>query len=209
MNLTVHGQTHWDAPPIVTTNCSGCHGINGNTDLRYFPRLAGLNSTYAEKKLAEFNEAPPPRVDEVYSWMQRAFGERKSTGNLTHDERVNMIGVAHSTRPEDMKEALLWYARQSPEPGHGGDKALIREGQELFTKGVPDQQILPCVSCHGQNAEGEASAPRLGGQNAEYIQAQVAKFRRGDRKHAPEMTMVARDLNAEQARAVAAYLQSK
>ena len=209
MDFSVHGQTRWNAPPIVTTNCSGCHGIDGNTELRYFPRLAGLDSAYAEKKMAEFNETPPPSVDELYSWMQKAFGEKKAALNLTHNERVNMVGVAHDTRPDVIKEAVTWYAKQSPAPGHGGDKALMQQGQDLFTKGVPDQQILPCMSCHGQDAQGGASVPRLGGQNAEYIEAQMVKFRRGDRKHAPEMTMVARELNPEQARAVAVYLQSK
>ena len=209
LDLSVHAQKRWDAPSIVTTNCSGCHGIDGNTGLRYIPRLAGLDSTYAEKKMAEFTESPPPRVDELYGWILNGISEKRVTRTLAHDEWVNMIGIAHTTKPDVIKEAIAWYAKQSPAPGHRRDKKLMQQGQDLFTKGVPDLQILPCMSCHGQNAEGAASVPRLGGQNGEYIEAQMAKFRRGDRKHAPEMTMVARELNAEQAHAVAAYLQSK
>jgi cytochrome c553 len=52
-------------------------------------------------------------------------------------------------------------------------------------------------------------APRLAGQNAEYTEDQLTKFRKGDRRHSPEMTMVTRDLDADQAKAAAAYLQSK
>jgi cytochrome c553 len=52
-------------------------------------------------------------------------------------------------------------------------------------------------------------APHLAGQNAEYIEGQLAKFRQGDRRHAPEMTMVTRDLDPDQARAVAAYLHAQ
>jgi cytochrome c553 len=193
----------------VTTNCSGCHGIDGNTGVRYFPRVAGLDAAYAEKKMAEFKQSLPPRVDELYGWILNGIGEKRVTGTLTHNGWVNMIGMAHATKPDATKEATAWYAKQSRAPGHGGDKALIPRGQDLFTKGVPDLQIPPCLICHGQDAQGAGSAPRLGGQNDEYIEAQIAKFRRGDRKHAPEMTVVARELNAEQARAVAAYLQSK
>jgi cytochrome c553 len=65
------------------------------------------------------------------------------------------------------------------------------------------------MTCHGAAAEGKGPAPRLAGQNAEYIEGQLAKFRSGDRTHAPEMTMVTRDLDPEQAHAAAAYLQSR
>jgi hypothetical protein len=41
--------------------------------------------------------------------------------------------------------------------------------------------------------------------------SQLAKFRAGDRQHAPEMTVVTKNLDSdsEEARAVAAYLQSR
>lgn len=209
MDPSVYGQKRWDAPSIVTTNCSGCHGIDGNSELRYFPRLAGLDPAYAEKKMAEFKETPSPKVDDLYGWMVNGIGEKKSDENLTRNERINMIGPAHAAKPEAIKQAVQWYSQQRPAPGRRGDAALMQQGQELFTKGVPDQGILPCMSCHGQDAEGQGTVPRLAGQNAEYTEAQMNKFRQGDRKHAPEMTMVAKELNPGQARAVAVYLESK
>jgi cytochrome c553 len=159
--------------------------------------------------MAEFKESPSPYVDELYGWMRNAFGARRPMGNATRNERTNMVGVAHRLKPADIKEAALWYAKQCPTPGRGGGTALIQQGQELFTKGVPAQHILACMSCHGQEAQGQASAPRLAGQNTEYIQGQMDKFRKGDRKHAPVMTMEARELTAEQVRAAAAYLHAK
>jgi len=208
-HASLHAQKRWDAPSIVSGNCSGCHGIDGNAELPYFPKLAGLNSTYAQKKMAEFKESPSPHSDDLYGWMVNRFGDRKSTENVTPDERINMVGIAHAVKPEAMKEAVGWYAKQCPTPGRGGDNALIQQGRELYAKGVPDQQILACMSCHGKQAEGQTSTPRLAGQNTEYIQAQLDKFRKGDRKHAPEMTMVAKELSPEQARAVAAYLNTR
>jgi cytochrome c553 len=204
-----YGQKDWNAPHIVITYCSGCHGIDGNSRLPYFPKLAGLDSTYTAKKLSAFEEQSTPPVVELYSMAANVLSTRKEAANLTHEERVNMEGVAHAAKPEVVREALLWYAKQTPPRGRGANGALIAEGEKLFASGVPDQKILPCMSCHGENAEGKRPAPRLAGQNAGYIENQLEKFRKGDRRHAPEMTMVTRDLNSGQSRAVAAYLQSK
>jgi len=104
---------------------------------------------------------------------------------------------------------VLWYAKQPVVRGHSANKALIAEGREFFTKGLPAQKILPCMTCHGPDAQGKGLGPRLAGQNSEYIESQLDKFRKGDRKHAPEMTIVTRDLDPEQAHAAAAYLQSR
>ena len=120
-----------------------------------------------------------------------------------------MEGVAHAGKPEAIKEAVEWYAKQHPSPGHSANKALIEQGKELYMNGVPAQKVLACATCHGPDARGKRPAPRLAGQNGQYIEIQLAKFRRGDRRHAPEMTMVTRDLDDEQARAAAAYLQSR
>lgn len=207
-NTTAAGQKLWNAPPLVTSYCSGCHGIDGNTELGYFPRLAGLDPVYAEKKLAAFNESKP-HVDELYWWTLNAIGEKKGSGNLTRNERIDMEGVAHAAKPELVKLAILWYAKQHPAPGRGNNKALIEKGEALFAQGLAVQKVLACMTCHGSDAQGKAAAPRLAGQNAEYIETQLEKFRKGDRSHAPEMTMVTRDLDPEQAHAVAAYLQSR
>lgn len=207
--FTLYAQKSWDAPRAVTTYCSGCHGIDGNTQLPYFPKLAGIDPTYAEKKLDEFRDTKSPPVDELFQWTLKAVGVENKTGNITRNERINMEGVAHAISPELEKEAVLWYAKQPRSRGRSGNKRLIAKGRELFAKGAPSLKVLPCMTCHGPEAQGRGPAPRLAGQNAEYIESQLDKFRKGDRLHAPEMTMVTRDLDPEQAHAVAIYLQSK
>lgn len=202
------GQKSWDAPRIVTTYCSGCHGIDGNTQLPYFPRLAGIDPAYAEKKLKAFEEASPPS-DEILSAIAKFSSAKEGPGNVSRQERINMEGVAHAARPEAIKQAVLWYAKQPPAPGRSGDKALIEQGKERFMNGLPAEKVIACKTCHGIDAQGKGPAPRLAGQNAEYIESQLAKFRRGDRRHAPEMTIITRDLDEEQAHAVAVYLQSR
>jgi cytochrome c553 len=204
---SAYGQRRWDAPPIVTSYCSGCHGIDGNTQLPYFPKLAGIDATYAEKKLAAFREVSPP-TDELFSEILKLSGANKGGGNVSRQERINMEGVAHAAKPEVIRQAVEWYAKQPRAPGRSGNKALIAQGRERFMNGLPAQKVIACKTCHGTDAQGKGPAPSLAGQNAEYIESQLTKFREGDRRHAPEMTIVTRDLDPEQARAVAVYLQS-
>lgn len=209
LNSVVCAQKRWGAPKIVTTYCSGCHGVDGNAQLPYFPKLAGLDPTYAEKKLTAFKETASPPVDELYWRTLKVMGLKKGTANVTRNERINMEGVAHAANSEDEKQAVIWYAQQPPAPGRSANKALVEQGKALFTRGMPAQKILACMICHGPDAQGKGVAPRLAGQNAEYMEAQIDKFRKGDRIHAPEMTTVTRDLDPQQAHAVAVYLQSR
>jgi cytochrome c553 len=204
-----HAQRNWDAPPIVTTYCSGCHRVDGNSQLPYFPKLAGLDAKYAEKKLTAFKEPATPPVDELLAWTLKSITAKKDPVNVTHNERIDMEGVAHAAKADVIKEAVDWYAKQTPFRGHSSDKAAMVTGGNLFLHGVPEQKILACATCHGANAQGQGPAPRLAGQNAEYIEGQLDKFRKGDRRHAPEMTMVTRDLDREQAHAAAVFLQSR
>jgi cytochrome c553 len=133
---SAYGQKSWNAPHIVTTYCSGCHGVNGKAQLPYFPNLATLDPAYAEKKLAAFNETSP-HVDELYWWILRAIGDKKQAGVTGPNERINMEGVAHAVKPEVMNEAVKWYAKQPPVPGHSANKALIEEGRVCSRRACP------------------------------------------------------------------------
>ena len=93
-SVCVHAETRWAAPGIVEKNCSGCHGMDGNSDLSYFPRLAGLDASYAAKKVAEFKESPAPAVDQISHWIVASFKHKKENGNFTTAERTDMIGMA-------------------------------------------------------------------------------------------------------------------
>ncbi|MDV2173619.1 c-type cytochrome [Burkholderia pseudomallei] len=66
-----------------------------------------------------------------------------------------------------------------------------------------------CASCHRQNGQGAGTFPRLAGQHADYLRRQIDVFRNGTRANAPVMSAVAHTLDGEQAKAVAAWLQSR
>jgi len=65
-----------------------------------------------------------------------------------------------------------------------------------------------CDSCHGTNGVG-GTAPRIGGQNGSYLANQLLRFRAGDRTDTAKMNSIAKQLNKEQIRAVAAFLASQ
>ena len=200
-------QTRWDAPRIITSNCSGCHGIDGNTETSYFPRLAGLNAYYAGQRLAEFRAAPEPPVDQLFSRMMRPHAAQPSAGN--EEASINMVGIAHAMTGKETKISADWYAMQKPSPGRSSDPALMKLGEGIFLHGLPAQGLPPCQTCHGLQGQGNVKVPRIAGQNVDYLLRELAKFKVGDRKHAKEMTMVASHVDAEQFRALALYLQSQ
>ena len=197
----------WNAPRIVTWNCSGCHGIDGNSEPTYFPRLAGLNADYAERRIAEFRASPQPPADELFVRMVALLPGK--AGASKRAALINMVGPAHAMTAEDGKLSAAWYAKQKPGQGRSGKQSLIERGKELYLAGSKPSGLLACQTCHGAEAAGMGNTPRLAGQNAGYLIAEMEKFNGGDRQHAPEMTAVAQHGNSEQFRALAAYLQSR
>ena len=120
-----------------------------------------------------------------------------------------MIGIAHAITAEEMKASAGWYAMQKPARGRSGNPALIQRGEALFLKGSPAQGLIACQTCHGAHAEGKAQIPGLAGQNETYVLSEMAKFKVGDRQHAPEMTTVTQHVDSEEFQALAAFLQSR
>jgi cytochrome c553 len=177
-----------DAKALATGVCSACHGPNGRSISPVFPNLAGQQAAYIVLQLDAF------RAHERGDPNARAY----------------MWGMA-SQLPDDTIKALAdYYASQTPPPAAGaGDPALMAEGQKIYTEGIAQQNVPPCASCHGQNAEGAGAFPRLAGQHVEYLIAQLEGFKSETRANAPIMTNVVKTMSAEQLRAVASYAASK
>lgn len=200
-------QKRTSPPAVVTRYCSGCHGVAGQSQLPFIPRLAGLNSAYMQGRLNSFRTANSPPVDEIIGRIShpgKATGRRGTTAVAT----VHMVGTAKAVSPKDVAAAAQWYAAQEPARGRDANTKEIENGRSLYTQGLNAQHLSACQSCHGPEAKGTDTAPRLAGQNASYLLGQLVHFR-GDEKSASPMTEVARSLETSQARALAAYLQSR
>ena len=68
-----------------------------------------------------------------------------------------------------------------------------------------------CTGCHGipgyNNVNPIYHVPKVGGQNAEYIEAALKGYRTGERKH-PTMSAQAESLSDEDIQNIAAYFAS-
>jgi cytochrome c553 len=201
------GEERSSPPAIVTRYCSGCHAIDGKSQLPYIPRLAGLNAEYTERKLADFRAAAPSLVDEKFNRVAHIGSFGKPDG-FTSQATAQMVGPARAISETDLQAAAAWYSTQQPAPGKQGKRQAIEEGGNLYVNGLESQRIPACQTCHGPGAQGTDTAPRLAGQHAAYLLGQLAQFRSSNRAHSP-MTEVARSLENGQALALAAYLQSR
>ena len=198
---------HPGEPAIVVRYCSGCHGPDGNSQLPYIPRLAGLSATYQEGRFARFRQASSRPVDEPFARLLHPSAGRTKKA-LTPGAAVHMVGIANGVSKDDLKTAARWYSVQEPAPTKHSEGKGFEEGRNLFRDGVQSRGVPACQQCHGSEGQGTDRAPRLAGQHAPYVIAQLTQFRTGDQGQSP-MTNVARSLDHDQAQAIAKYLQSR
>ncbi len=174
---------------IATEVCAACHGADGNSIGPANPKLASQIPEYLAKQLMNF----------------RPGKDNKPA------ERPNNIMAAFSTAlsPEDMRSVAAYYAGQKLVPETAKDKKTIELGQKIFRGGIAEKQVPACAACHGPTGAGvPAQYPLLGGQYAEYIEAQLKAFRSGERANDPNrmMRMTAGRLSDAEIKAVANYI---
>lgn len=167
--------------------CASCHGPHGHSDSPMYPRLDGQTPEYLRTQLKAFREH----------------------GRGETDARTHMWGVASRLDDAAIQALAAYYAKQTPTPGAAGAPELMDKGRAIFEKGVPDSGVPACASCHGAQAQGAGAFPRLAGQHQAYLLRQIEVFKNRSRGNSPVMSAVAHDLSYDDARAVAAYLQSR
>lgn len=172
------------AESIVNQVCAGCHAVDGNSAAAANPKLAGLNAEYINKQLVEFKS-----------------GDRKN---------AVMGGIVASLTPQDMLNLAAYYSAQQPKPGTSKDQELALLGQKVYRGGVQGAGVPACASCHGPQGKGiPVQFPRLAGQHADYIYAQLNAFRVGARANdgAKMMRSIAAKMTDADMKAVSAYIQ--
>lgn len=172
---------------IATQVCAACHGADGNSVAPINPKLAGQIPEYLHKQLVNF----------------KAQGGKKA-------ERENgvMAGMVANLSAEDMKNLSAYYAGQKLKPAVAKDKDLVAEGQRLWRGGNAATGIAACAGCHGPDGMGvPAQYPRLAGQYAEYIEAQLKLFKSGQRANDTNRMMrgVVERMTEREMKAVAEY----
>ena len=60
-------------------------------------------------------------------------------------------------------------------------RSLAGVGRYIYHHGNKFSGLAACASCHGAEAQGTASLPRLAGQYASYIETQLKQFNQRER----------------------------
>ncbi len=173
------------AQQLASTVCVACHGADGNSASPNFPKLAGQQPEYITKQLMNFKSGA--RTNPI---MQGIV----TSNNLT---------------PDDMKNLGIYFSQQTIKPGAAKDKTLAEEGEKIFKGGDAATGTPACAACHGPTGAGIPSEfPRLAGQHAAYIYAQLNNFRLGDRSNdgGKMMRTIAARLTDHEMKAVADYV---
>ncbi len=101
-----------------------------------------------------------------------------------------MAGMVANLSAADMQNVAAYYASQKLKPAMAKDKDLAALGQKIYRGGNIATGVAACAGCHGPSGAGiPAQYPRVSGQFAEYVEAQLKAFRAGTRANDPNGMM--------------------
>ena len=137
-----------------TMVCGGCHGVDGNSLVPMFPKLAGQGEKYLLKQLLDIKEGRRPIP--------------------------TMMGQLDSMSEQDLADIASYYASQDVSINYA-DPDKVELGEQIYRSGILSRNVAACTACHSPNGKGNAPAgfPSLGGQHPDYIATQLKMYRKG------------------------------
>ena len=137
-----------------STVCAACHGPDGNSVAPNFPKLAGQGERYLNKQIHDI----------------------KSKARIV----PAMAGITDNLSEQDIADLAAYFAAQ-PGSVDQAKKETIAKGEQIFRGGIREKAVPACAACHSPNGAGNALAgfPKLGGQHADYLAAQLKAYRAG------------------------------
>lgn len=168
--------------------CAGCHSADGNSVIPANPILAGQHAEYITRQLMHF---------------------KAQNGKPAERNSPVMGGMVAVLSPDDMKNLGAYYSSQAPKLGGAKDKALAQQGEKLYRGGNLETGVPACAGCHSPNGAGIPPVyPRLAGQHADYVAAQLRAFRAEQRSNDANKTMrmIAARMSDKEMQAVAEFI---
>jgi cytochrome c553 len=165
-------------------NCTWCHGGSAQ-GYSPAPRIAGQRPAYIEQQLASFasrtRDAP---FSKQYMW-----------------------GAAAHLGAREAHALSIYFSDLRARAANDGDRELVARGEAIYQRGMPEANIAACVACHGPNAEGVGSIPRLGGLAYNYLKRRLEQWAEGYHGTlAHPMPHIATELSRDQIEELASYL---
>jgi cytochrome c553 len=162
--------------PAQAAKCEACHD-SGNVAM---PRLEGQPAPYLATRIRSFADLT---VQNPHAYF--------------------MFDI-NASLSDAMVVALAKYISVQPAVESAGEGPLAAKGEHLYRFGE-GADIGACQGCHGASAEGGGTVPRLAGQRAAYLRAQLEDFSLFTRVH-DTMNVHARRMTEDQVNALVAFL---
>ncbi|HKK56376.1 c-type cytochrome [Marinobacter sp.] len=184
LTAIAHGAGNPEAGEANAQVCAGCHGAGGAEPIApNYPKLSGLGEKYLHQQLVLIKE----------------------------QERMipSMTGLLNNNSDQDLQDLAAYFDSQSMPIGQA-DPDLVDQGEALYRGGNMASGVPACAGCHSPDGSGIEAAgyPRLSGQSAEYVAAQLKAYRVGERdagQNASIMMDVAAKLTDQEIEAVSSY----
>lgn len=164
-SCSVWAQGSIEAGKAKSQTCVACHGADGNSLITTYPKLAGQHARYMEKQLIELRLG------------------MTSGGKQGRYDPV-MSGMAMPLSDEDISDLSAYFA-SLPISANSTPEDVVKTGKALYSGGDAERGLTACIACHGPRGNGTelSGFPKISGQHADYIKAQLQKFREGSRNN--------------------------
>ena len=132
--------------------CAACHGVDGNSAVPNWPKLAGQHPNYMTRQVALIKSGARPVPE--------------------------MAGIVPGLSDQDIEDLSAYFADQQASGGVA-DESKVKLGELVYRAGNADTGVPACMACHGPAGEGNplAGYPALAGQHAVYTASMLNKFR--------------------------------
>ena len=167
--------------------CAACHGVDGNSTVPNWPKLAGQHEKYLTRQVTLIKS-----------------GDRQVP---------EMLGIVPGLSDQDIEDLSAYFASQEGTPGVADESKVIL-GQRIYRAGNAESGVPACMSCHGPAGEGNPPAgyPALAGQHSVYTIKMLTAFHAGENYGEDDtpsgiMNGATSELNDEEIAAVASYIQ--
>ena len=187
VSLPVFAKGDAEAGQAKSAICAACHGMDGNSTVPNWPKLAGQHESYLTRQATLI----------------------KSGARMVPE----MAGITPGLSEQDIEDISAYFASQVSSGGVA-DESKVELGERIYRAGNAESGVPACMACHGPAGEGNplSGYPALAGQHSVYTAKALTRFRAGENwgeKDAPSQVMngSAAELTDEEIEALASYLQ--
>lgn len=141
---------------VAEERCIACHAPDGSSAAPTIPRMAGQSYFAIYKQLHDFQSGA--RVSDIMSAQVEGLDDQA------------------------MADVAVYYGHlQRGDSDLQNPPAVGPEVENLVVNGDVARGLPPCTACHGTRAGGPVEVPTLADQHADYIEAQLQAFAKGER----------------------------